>query len=418
MQKIVIEGGHRLNGKVEIAGSKNATLPIMAATLLASGRSVLTNVPSLRDVTTMKQMLETLGASVALEGTTLTIDSERCDAHEAPYELVRTMRASVYVLGPLLARFRRARVSLPGGCAWGPRPVDLHIRAMRELGADVKIDHGYIVASAEELRGADIHFEISSVGATGNAMMAACLASGRTVLHNAACEPEIQALATFLTKMGANISGAGTSVIEIQGVTELNPADEKMIPDRIEAGTYMVAAAITGGTVRIEACLPGHCSSLLSKLTEAGVEVMHDDSELVVSAGERLESVAVTTAPYPGFPTDMQAQMMALMCVAEGRSVFVENIYRDRFTHVPELRRMNADIKVEGNVATVKGVPKLGSAEVMATDLRASAALILAGLVADGRTEVSRIYHIDRGYEAVERKLSGLGAKIWREEAG
>jgi UDP-N-acetylglucosamine 1-carboxyvinyltransferase len=417
MQRIVIEGGQRLRGKIEIAGSKNATLPIMAATLLAPGKSVLTNVPSLRDVNTMRQMLETLDASVSLEGRTLSIDSGGCDSHEAPYELVKTMRASIYVLGPLLARFGRARVSLPGGCAWGPRPVDLHIRAMRELGADVEIEHGYIVASVDKLKGGEIHFEISSVGATGNAMMAACLAHGKTVLHNAACEPEIEALASFLTKMGANIAGAGTAVIRIEGVDNLRPTDDKMIPDRIEAGTYMVAAAITGGTVRIAECIPAHCSSIISKLAEAGVEVMHSDSELVVSGGERPESVAVTTAPHPGFPTDMQAQMMALMCIADGTSVFVENIYRDRFTHVPELRRMNADIKVEGNVATVKGVMKLGSAEVMATDLRASAALILAGLVADGRTEVSRIYHIDRGYEAVEKKLSGLGARIWREEA-
>ncbi len=416
MQKIVIEGGQKLRGRVEIAGSKNATLPIMAATILAPGRSVLTNVPSLRDVSTMKQMLETLGAAVSLEDGTLSIDSEKCDSHEAPYELVRTMRASVYVLGPLLARFGRARVSLPGGCAWGPRPVDLHIRAMRELGADVEIEHGYIVASAGELKGGEIHFEISSVGATGNAMMAACLARGQTVLHNAACEPEIEALAGFLTKMGADISGAGTAVVRIEGVKSLRPAEERMIPDRIEAGTYMVAAAITGGTARIAGCVPAHCSSIISKLAEAGVEVMPDGSELVVSAGERPESIAVTTAPYPGFPTDMQAQMMALMCTADGTSVFVENIYRDRFTHVPELRRMNADIKVEGNVATVRGVAKLGAAEVMATDLRASAALILAGLVANGRTEVSRIYHIDRGYEAVEKKLTGLGARIWREE--
>ncbi|UCF78489.1 MAG: UDP-N-acetylglucosamine 1-carboxyvinyltransferase [Candidatus Eiseniibacteriota bacterium] len=417
MEKIVIQGGRRLSGKVEIAGSKNAALPIMAASILAPGKSVLANVPALRDVSTMKQMLETLGASVSLDAGTLTIDAAGCDSFEAPYELVRTMRASVYVLGPLLARFKRARVSLPGGCAWGPRPVDLHLSAMRELGAEVDIEHGYIVASAEKLKGREIHFEISSVGATGNAMMAACLAEGRTVLRNAACEPEIEALAAFLTKMGANISGAGTTVIAIEGVRELKPAQDSVIPDRIEAGTYMVAAAITAGTVRVANCIPAHCVSVISKLAEAGVQVMQSDSELIVSASRRPESVAITTAPYPGFPTDMQAQMMALMCVAEGTSVFVENIYRDRFTHVPELRRMNADIKVEGNVATVRGMPALGSAQVMATDLRASAALILAGLIADGRTEVSRIYHIDRGYERIEKKLSALGAEIWREEA-
>ncbi|MCX5800088.1 MAG: UDP-N-acetylglucosamine 1-carboxyvinyltransferase [Candidatus Eisenbacteria bacterium] len=416
MQKIVVEGGNRLRGKVEIAGSKNATLPIMAATLLASGTSVLTNVPSLKDVTTMKEMLETLGSKVSLKDKRLAIDSSGCDSYDAPYELVKTMRASIYVLGPLLARFKRARVSLPGGCAWGPRPVDLHIKAMQELGARISIEHGYIVAEAKQLKGKEIHFEISSVGATGNAMMAACLAKGKTVLHNAACEPEIEALGLFLSKMGAEISGAGTKIVEIEGVKSLRPAQAAIIPDRIEAGTYMVAAAITKGTVRIENCNPAHCASVISKLTECGAAVMHEDSELVVSASRRPECLSVTTAPYPGFPTDMQAQMMALMCVARGTSVFVDSIYKDRFTHVPELRRMSAVIEVEGNVATVKGMRKLSAAQVMATDLRASAALVLTGLVAEGRTEISRIYHIDRGYEAVEKKLSSLGAKIWREE--
>jgi UDP-N-acetylglucosamine 1-carboxyvinyltransferase len=365
----------------------------------------------------MKEMLETLGTKVSFRDRTLTIDSSECDSYEAPYELVKTMRASIYVLGPLLARFKKARVSLPGGCAWGPRPVDLHIKAMQELGAHISIEHGYIVAEAKQLRGKEIHFETSSVGATGNAMMAACLAKGRTILHNAACEPEIEALALFLNKMGAAISGAGTKVVEIEGVKSLKPARATIVPDRIEAGTYMVAAAITRGTVRIEKCDPAHCTSVISKLTECGASVMHDASELVVSAGRRPECLSITTAPYPGFPTDMQAQMMALMCVARGTSVFVDSIYKDRFTHVPELRRMNAAIEVEGNVATIKGARKLSGAQVMATDLRASAALILAGLVAEGRTEISRIYHIDRGYEAIEKKLSGLGAKIWREDA-
>jgi UDP-N-acetylglucosamine 1-carboxyvinyltransferase len=416
MQKIVVMGGNKLRGKVEIAGSKNATLPIMAATILAPGKNVLTNVPSLKDVTTMKEMLETLGVKVSLTDKVLTIDSSGCDSYEAPYELVKTMRASIYVLGPLLARFKRARVSLPGGCAWGPRPVDLHIKAMQELGARISIEHGYILAEATQLIGKDIHFEISSVGATGNAMMAACLAAGKTVLHNAACEPEIEALGLFLNKMGAVISGAGTNVVEIEGVKSLEPAQVAIIPDRIEAGTYMVAAAITKGTVRIENCTPAHCTSVISKLTECGASVMHNDSELVVSASRRPECLSITTAPYPGFPTDMQAQMMALMCMARGTSVFVDSIYKERFTHVPELRRMSAVIEVEGNVATVTGTGKLSAAQVMATDLRASAALILAGLVAEGRTEVSRIYHIDRGYEAIEKKLSSLGATIWREE--
>ncbi len=416
MQKIVIVGGSRLAGRVNIAGSKNATLPVMAATILAPGHSVITNVPGLRDVTTMRQMLETLGAKVEFDGSRLSIDTSACDSFEAPYELVKTMRASVYVLGPLLARFKRARVSLPGGCAWGPRPVDLHIKAMEQLGAKICIEHGYIVAEAEQLQGTKIHFETSSVGATGNAMMAACLAKGKTILHNAACEPEIEALGEFLRKMGAGISGAGTQVIEIEGVESLKPADTAVIPDRIEAGTYMAAAAITNGTVRMGNCEPSHLASVISKLSECGANIVQDGTELVVSACDRPDAVNVSTAPYPGFPTDMQAQMMALMCVARGTSVFVENIYSDRFTHVPELRRMNAEIEVEGNVATVSGRDSLSGAPVMATDLRASAALILAGLVAGGRTEVSRIYHIDRGYEAIEKKLSALGAKIWRED--
>ena len=416
MQKIVIVGGNRLTGRVEIAGAKNATLPVMAATILAPGTSVISNVPRLRDVSTMKEMLETLGAKVTLDQGVMKLDTSGCGPHEAPYELVKTMRASVYVLGPLLARFKRAKVSLPGGCAWGPRPVDLHIKAMEALGARVSIEHGYIVAEADELKGANLHFDISSVGATGNAMMAACLARGKTVLSNAACEPEIDALARFLNKMGARISGVGTQTVEIEGVESLRPADIPVIPDRIEAGTFMAAAAITKGTVRIANCDPSHLTSVASKLTEAGAHIMQEGSELVVSGGGRPGAVNVDTAPYPGFPTDMQAQMMALMCVAQGSSTFVENIYSDRFTHVPELRRMNADIEVEGNVATVKGQDRLGGAQVMATDLRASAALILAGLVADGMTEVSRIYHIDRGYESIEKKLSALGAEIWREE--
>jgi UDP-N-acetylglucosamine 1-carboxyvinyltransferase len=416
MQKIVIIGGNRLTGKIDVAGSKNATLPAMAATILAPGRSVITNVPRLRDVITMKQMLEVLGAKVSFDGTRLYIDTTNCDSYEAPYELVKTMRASVYVLGPLLARFKRAKVSLPGGCAWGPRPVDLHIKSMEELDARVSIDHGYIVAETEGLRGANIHFDISSVGATGNAMMAACMAKGKTVLHNAACEPEIEALGIFLNKMGARISGAGTQIVEIEGVESLKPAETAVIPDRIEAGTYMAAAAITGGHVRIASANPGHLTSVISKLKECGVEIAQEDTEIVVSASARPDPVTISTAPHPGFPTDMQAQMMALMCIARGTSVFVENIYRDRFTHVSELKRMNADIKVEGNVATVNGRKNLSAAQVMATDLRASAALILAGLVAEGKTEVSRIYHIDRGYEAIEKKLSLLGAQVWRED--
>lgn len=414
MDRLIVRGGARLAGEVRISGAKNAALPMMAATLLAPGQFRLRNVPDLVDVKTMAHVLRVLGARVEHENHTLVIDTTGSSYHEAPYELVRTMRASVCVLGPVLARHGRARVSLPGGCAWGPRPVDFHIRAMQELGATVEIEHGYIVAEAPRLRGARIHFETSSVGATENAMMAAVTADGTTVLENAAREPEVGALAELLRAMGGRVEGDGTGTITIEGVSSLHEADVEVVPDRIEAGTFMVAAAITGGDVLLRGARRDHMSSLVVKLTEAGAEVGDAQGGLRVVGPLWPHSVNVTTAPYPGFPTDMQAQAMALMTVADGTSVITETIYADRFSHAPELRRLGADITLDRNVAIVTGVKRLSGASVMATDLRASAALILAGLVAEGETEISRVYHIDRGYEAIERKLAALGAQVQR----
>lgn len=414
MDKIIVEGGARLQGEVSVGGAKNAALPIMAATLLAPGVFRLRNVPSLADVRTMGHVLRVLGASVEHHNHGMTVDTTNARYHEAPYELVKTMRASVCVLGPILARLGRARVSLPGGCAWGPRPVDFHIRAMKTLGASVEIDHGYIVAESPRLKGANIHFDTSSVGATENAMMAATLADGTTVIENAAREPEIDALAGFLRSMGASIEGDGTGTIVIEGRDELRPADVDVIPDRIEAGTFMVAAAMTGGDVLVKGARREHVNAVAMKLREAGADVEDEDGGVRVRGPLWARSVNVTTAPYPGFPTDMQAQFMALMTVADGSSVITETIYADRFSHVPELRRLGADISLDRNVAVVAGVKTLSGAKVMATDLRASAALILAGLVADGETEVSRVYHIDRGYEAIEKKLRALGASVTR----
>lgn len=416
MDKFIVVGGNKLRGKVGVSGAKNAALPLMAATILCPGKSVIENVPALRDVETMSHLLRILGAEVVLEDHVLTLDTIACNGHEAPYELVKTMRASIYVLGPLLARHGRARVSLPGGCAWGPRPVDFHIRGMQALGAEVELEHGYIVAQAKKLKGAQIHFDIPSVGATANLMMAATLARGTTVIENAAREPEIVQLADFLVKMGARVDGAGTDRVEVEGVHSLHPARERIIPDRIETGTFMVAVAITRGKAEVEGCVPEYVASLVAKLREVGVKVEERGSSILVEAPFGLKAVDITTAPYPGFPTDLQAQMMALMSVARGSSLITETVFYDRFTHVAELRRLGADIKVDGNVAVVTGVRRLSGAPVMATDLRASAALVLAGLVAEGETEISRVYHIDRGYERIEEKLSALGAEIRREK--
>lgn len=416
MEKFVIIGGQKLNGSVEISGAKNSVLALMPATILASGTFKIYNTPDLRDVRTMSQVLRELGVDVKFENHTLTINTENISKYEAPYELVKKMRASIYVLGPLVGRFGYARVSLPGGCAWGPRPVDLHIEGIKKLGAEVELDAGYIVARAKKLHGARIHLDKSSVGATGNIMMASVLASGTTIIENAAKEPEIVQLGEFLISMGARINGLGTDKIEIEGVDELHPADIVTIPDRIEAGTFLVAGAITGGRIRIEKCNPQHFEAVLLKLEDAGCNLTIGDDFVEIEGPDEIKPVDVTTAVYPGFPTDMQAQWIALMSIANGTSVVTETIFYDRFKHVPELVRLGANIEVNENVAVVRGVKKLKGAKVMSTDLRASASLILAGLVAEGRTEVLRIYHIDRGYEKIEVKLQKLGAQIWREQ--
>lgn len=418
MDKFVIHGGKPLNGSVKIGGAKNATLALMPATILAPGKYEFRNVPSLRDITTMGQLLEIMGTSIERADDLLSLDSSHIREFEAPYDHVKKMRASIYVLGPLVARYGQARVSLPGGCAWGPRPVNLHIEGMKALGASIDLDGGYIVAKTERLKGARIVFDTPSVGATGNILMAAVLAKGSTIIENAAIEPEITALAQFLVDMGGKIEGMGTSRLEIEGVDNLSPTNATMIPDRIEAGTFLLAAAMIGGTqskVRVENCEPQHLSSLLAKLEQTGAKLQIGDSFVEIQPPEVIKNVDVTTGVYPGFPTDMQAQWVALMSVANGRSVVTETIYFDRFMHVPELNRLGAKISMKENVATIKGVKRLKGAKVMSTDLRASASLILAGLAAEGTTEVLRVYHIDRGYEHIEKKLQKLGADIRRE---
>ncbi|RMG68239.1 MAG: UDP-N-acetylglucosamine 1-carboxyvinyltransferase [Calditrichaeota bacterium] len=415
MDKFVVEGGYPLEGEVEVSGSKNAALPIMAATLLAPGKYRIFNVPRLRDVRTMAHLLRIIGAKVDIADHTLEIDTTLADFPEAPYELVRTMRASIYVLGPLLARFGRARVSLPGGCAWGPRPVDLHIKGMQKLGAEIDLDYGYINARSKQLTGAHIALDVASVGATGNIMMAATLAEGTTVIENAAMEPEIVNLGEFLQKMGARIHGLGTRRISIEGVPGLRPANFEVIPDRIEAGTFLVAGLITGGRITLRQAQPEHLSEVLSKLEEAGAQLSIDGSTIHLKANRPIRATHVTTAVYPGFPTDMQAQWIALMSLADGSSVVTDAIFPDRFTHVPELNRFGADIVVKNNSAFIRGVSALKGAPVTSTDLRASASLVLAALAAEGHSEVYRVYHIDRGYERIEEKLQKLGARIRRE---
>lgn len=414
MDKLIIKGGKRLTGDVSVSGSKNAALPIFISTILAPGAHEIHNVPFLRDINTTIKVLESLGAEIEGNGNVVRIDTSRLSGHEATYELVKTMRASVLVLGPLLARFGKARVSLPGGCAIGARPINLHLKGLEALGADITLEHGYVEARAKRLKGARINFDISTVGGTEQLLMAAATAKGETILENAAREPEIVDLADILTKMGAKIEGAGTDTIRIIGVSELGPVTHSVMPDRIEAGTFMTAAAITGGDVKIHNMRPEHLDALIFKLQDAGVDVTHKDDVVRVKGPRKINSINIKTRPYPGFPTDMQAQFMALMTVAEGASVISENIFENRFMHVSELLRFGADIVIEGSSATVKGVKKLSGAPVMATDLRASASLILAGLAADNTTEVSRIYHLDRGYEFIEKKLAGLGADIKR----
>lgn len=418
VDKLIIKGGRRLSGDVTVSGSKNAALPIFISTILAPGLHEIHNVPFLRDINTTIKVLESLGARIEGNGNIVRIDSSGLNRHEATYDLVKTMRASVLVLGPLLARFGKARVSLPGGCAIGARPINLHLKGLEALGADITLEHGYVEARARRLRGARIHFDISTVGGTEQLLMAAAMAKGETLLENAAREPEILDLTEVLIKMGARIEGAGTDTIRIEGVDELRPVVHSVMPDRIEAGTFMTAAAITGGDIRIHNMRPDHLDALVFKLQDAGVEITHKDDVVRVKGPRRIRSVNIKTRPYPGFPTDMQAQMMALMTLSEGTSVISENIFENRFMHVSELLRFGADIIIEGNTATVKGVRKLSGAPVMATDLRASASLILAGLAADNTTEISRIYHLDRGYEAIEKKLASLGADVRRVKEG
>jgi UDP-N-acetylglucosamine 1-carboxyvinyltransferase len=414
VDKLVIQGGRALEGAVRISGSKNAALPVMAATLLVPGVHRLRNVPRLRDTQTFARVLELLGARVAFEDNLLTIDTSSVNSVEAPYELVKTMRASIYVLAPLLARFGRARVSLPGGCAWGPRPVNLHLVGLEAMGAALAIEHGYIVGNGVKLKGATIGFDVVSVGATVQLMMAAALAEGTTVLENAALEPDVTVLGEVLVGCGAKIEGLGTRRLTIRGVSSLKPVDTAIIPDRIEAATFAAAAAMTDGRIRLEGVVPDHFEATLRKLQEAGCAIERQKDAVVVAGAKRLQPVNVVTQPFPGFPTDMQAQMIAVCAVAAGTSVIEDTIYMDRFTHVPELSRMGAQIELKGNVAVVKGVERLSGAQVMATDLRASACLVIAALAAQGETTVDRIYHLDRGYEALEKKLGTLGATIRR----
>ncbi len=415
MDKFIIHGGRKLKGTVSISGAKNAAIALMPATLLASGKYCFSNMPELRDITTMGKLLQMMGVDVEKAPHALQLNTFRVNKFEAPYEHVKKMRASVYVLGPLIARYGSAKVSLPGGCAWGPRPVNLHIEGMKKLGAKIEVDRGYIIAKAKRLKANKIFFNVSSVGATGNVMMAAVLAKGTSVIENAAREPEIVALANFLVKMGAHIDGIGTTRLEIQGVDALHPVDETMIPDRIEAATFLIAGALTGGTIKIEKCNPGDLTAVTSKLLETGAVIEMGNDWIKIKASKTIKPVDVATAVFPGFPTDVQAQWMVLMSIAKGTSVVTDSIYFDRFKHVSELIRLGADIDMNNNVATIKGVKKLAGATVMSTDLRASASLVLAGLVAEGATEVLRVYHLDRGYEAIEKKLQSLGAKIERE---
>lgn len=416
MDRIEIEGGERLIGEVTVSGAKNAVLPVMAAALLAEDPVTITNVPDLRDIKTFRVLLEHMGCTVDHDPAlgVLRIDSSNITTPEAPYELVKTMRASVLVLGPLTARCGTARVSLPGGCAIGARPVDLHIKGLKEMGAEVDIDHGYINVKAGRLKGSEIVLETPTVTGTENLMLAAVFADGRTVIENAALEPEVTFLAETLNAMGAKIRGAGTDTLVIDGVDRLAGTEVRVIPDRIEAGTFLVASAMTRGNVLVRDCPVHHLDALVKKLREAGTGIEAEDGGVRVTGDWPIKSVDAKTMPYPGFPTDMQAQMMAMMTIAGGLSVITENVFENRFMHVGELKRMGADIKTDGRCAIVKGVRGLSGAPLMATDLRASASLILAGLVAEGKTEVSRIYHLDRGYQKIEEKLEALGAKIKR----
>ena len=416
LNKLLIQGGTRLDGDIRISGAKNAVLPILAGTLLADGPAIIENVPHLHDVTTTVELLGCMGVQVVIdEKLSIEVDCSTIENYVAPYHLVKTMRSSILVLGPLLARYGQAEVSLPGGCAIGSRPVNLHIKGLQDMGADVEVKNGYIHARAARLKGARLVMDIVTVTGTENLMMAATLADGVTVIENAAREPEVIDLANFLNAMGAKISGAGTDTISIEGVEKLTGTRYRVLPDRIETGTYLVAAAISGGRIKVKDTDPELLDAVIDKLREAGADITCGDDWIELDMhGKRPKAVSIRTAPFPAFPTDMQAQFAALNTIAEGTSTIVETVFENRFMHVQELQRMGADIEVEGNTAIVRGVNKLTAAPVMATDLRASASLIMAGLIAEGETEVQRIYHIDRGYEIIEEKLSQLGANIRR----
>lgn len=413
MEKLVIEGNHQLKGEIQISGAKNAVLPIMAAALLVEGETQINRVPNLRDTRTMAKLLEMLGAQIHLSNNKMIIDATQVDKPVAPYDLVNKMRASFYVLGPLVARFGKATVSLPGGCAWGPRPVDYHLKGLEKLGAKVELEGGDIIARAKKLIGNKIRFDFPSVGATGNILMAAVLAKGETRIENAAKEPEIVQLCEFLVSMNAKIYGIGTTEITVEGVDQLIPQEISVIPDRIEAGTFLIAGAVLG-KITLRDTIPEHLSAVIDKLIEAGADIVIDGNDIIVKRGKKLNAVDLTTAVFPGFATDLQAQWIALMSVATGSSIVTDTIYHDRFSHVPELNRLGANITVEGNSAIVRGVNELIGAKVRSTDIRASASLVLAGLMAKGVTEVSHIHYIDRGYEQIENKFTALGAKIKR----
>lgn len=414
MDKLLIEGGVRLTGETSISGAKNAALPILCAALLSSEPLTLTNVPALRDIGTLLKLLGQMGVAVQREGDVVTLDASGLNNPVAPYEMVKTMRASILVLGPLVARCGEARVSLPGGCAIGARPVDQHIKGLQAMGAEVAVEHGYVHAKVRRLKGARLFTDMVTVTGTENLMMAACLAEGETVIENAAREPEIVDLANCLVAMGARISGAGTDVIRIQGVERLHGATHRIMPDRIETGTYLCAAAATGGEIRLTRTSSAYLDSVVDKLMDAGCEVISERDAIRLKGPDKLTAVSIRTAPYPAFPTDMQAQFMAINCVAQGSAVIRETIFENRFMHAVELQRLGADIKIDGNTAFVTGVARLQGATVMATDLRASAGLVIAGLVAEGETLVDRIYHLDRGYEHLETKLADLGARVRR----
>ncbi|MFA8343343.1 MAG: UDP-N-acetylglucosamine 1-carboxyvinyltransferase [Rhodothermaceae bacterium] len=415
MDKFVINGGKKLSGRVAVSGAKNSSLALMPATLLNSGINQISNTPEVNDIYTMIKLLENLGVKADFENHNLRLDTTGINSQTAPYEHVKKMRASVYVLGPLLSRFGKAKVSLPGGCAWGPRPINLHLESLKKMGAKIEIEEGYIIAKAKKLQGAHIHFDVSSVGATGNVLMAASLAKGETMITNAAIEPEITQLAEYLVQMGAEIEGIGTSTIKVQGVDELFSADIRNISDRIECGTLLIAAAMTKSKIEVEYEHIDHINAVINKLEESGVKIKFEDNVIYVDAkGLKPTSIDVTTGIYPGFPTDMQAQWTTYMCLADNSSKMKDTIYYDRFKHVPELNRLGANIEIIENTAIIKGVKKLKGAKVMSTDLRASASLVLAGLVAEGTTEVLRIYHLDRGYQRIEEKLKELGADITR----